>query len=215
MIIMKDKNSFYFLLTFLTMLLAGFLLFKIYDFKKTQQNLQKEYDTYKAEQENKKEWSEARYWDFTFKYPKDWHISLFFTDDNRQTKTFAINPYPVDFTRMAFSKGFYELTIYEDPSLFDDEFWQKTQEEYLAELDFVEPEEIETPYGHIDYYKAKEKQDTAPGQNVEAYFYTLKHPAIEEGQEAKITYLKLELLYINDWQISEFMREIALSIKPL
>lgn len=216
---MKDNRD-NFLLTLAVMLLAGFLLLKLYDGKNLYQALKSEYDNYKAQQEEKEngKWSIARYWDFTFQYPRDWHVSLFFTNDKRETKTFAISPYPIDFTRVAYSRGIYELTIYEDPSLFDDEFWQKTQEEYLKDLEYVEPEEIDTPHGHINYYKGKEKQDTAPGQNVEVYFYKFNYPYFDSSKNQEVTgtnYLKLELLYIEDWRITEMMREMALSIKPI
>lgn len=216
---MKDNRD-NFLLTLAVMLLAGFLLLKLYDGKNLYQALKSEYESYKTQQEEKEngKWSTARYWDFTFQYPRDWHVSLFFTNDKRETKTFAISPYPIDFTRVAYSRGIYELTIYEDPELFNDEFWQKTQEEYLKDLEYVEPEEIETPYGHINYYKAKEKQDTAPGQNVEVYFYKFNYPYFDSSKNQEVTgtnYLKLELLYIEDWRITEMMREMALSIKPI
>ncbi len=213
---MKDNNNFYFLLTLLAMLLAGFLLFKIYDAKKTQQNLQKEYESYKTEQEKKEEWAEAQYWNFAFKYPYGWHVALFFTNDSRQTKTYAISPYPINMASVGYSKGIYELTIYEDPNLFNDEFWKKTQEDYLKELDFIESREIEAPYGHINYYKAKEGQDTAPGQNVEAYFYKFTYSDQKDGGNTQTTiYLKLELLYIEDAYLTQTMKEIALSIKPI
>ena len=107
------------------------------DGKNIYESLKKEYETYKTEQEDKKkgrEWSEARYWDFTFKYPKDWHVALFFTNDQRASKTFAMSPYPIDFTRIAYSKGDYELTIYEDPSIYNDEFWAKQKEDYFLIL---------------------------------------------------------------------------------
>ncbi len=216
---MKDNRD-SFLLTLSVMLLAGFLLLKLYDGKKLYQALKSEYESYKSSQEEKEdgEWSSARYWDFTFQYPRDWHVSLFFTNDERQTKTFAISPYPIDFTRIGYSRGIYELTIYEDPELFDDEFWQQTQEEYLKDLDLVEPEEIETAYGHINYYKGKEKQDTAPGQNVEVYFYKFNYPIFDSEKNQEVTgttYLKLELLYIEDWRLTKMMREMALSIEPI
>lgn len=217
---MKDNNT-YFFITLATIALAGFLLFKIYDGKKIYQSLKSEYDSYKSEQEekekNKEEWSEGRYWDFTFKYPKDWHLALFFTNDERKTKTYAMSPYPIDLTRVAFSKGIYELTIYEDTSLFNDDFWKKEQENYLKELELIEPETIETEYGTINYYKAKEGQkETAPGQNVEAYFYKFNYTLkSDKGDVKKTIYLKLELLYLEDWRITKMMREIALSIKPV
>jgi len=214
---MKDNRD-SFLLTLSVMLLAGFLLLKLYDGKKLYQTLKSEYENYIAQTDESDEWSKARYWDFTFQYPRDWHVSLFFTNDERQTKTFAISPYPIDFTRIGYSRGIYELTIYEDPELFDDEFWQQTQEEYLKDLDLVEPEEIETAYGHINYYKGKEKQDTAPGQNVEVYFYKFNYPIFDSEKNQEVTsttYLKLELLYIEDWRLTKMMREIALSIEPI
>lgn len=209
------ENKTYFLLTILTMGLSAFLLFKIYNNKNDYKNLRNEYDSYKSEQENKQEWSNAKYWDLNFKYPKDWHLAIFFTDDSHATKTYAINPYPIDMTFHGYSKGIYELTIYDDTSTFNDEFWQKTQEEYLKNLEFVEPETITTQYGTINYIKAKEGLETAPGQNVEAYFYKFTYPEIIDGKESKRTvYLKLELLYINDFRLTKMMREIILSFKP-
>lgn len=212
---MKENRT-YFFLTLLTMALAFFLLFKAYDGKKIYQALRTEFDNYKSEQENKQEWSEARYWDFTFKYPKDWHLVLFFTNDDRQSKTYAMSPDPVNMTRMGPSKGIYELTIYEDPTLYNDEFWKKTQEDYLKTLIQIEPETINTEYGTINYYKAKEGQDNAPGQNVEAYFYKFNYTLkSNDGDVKRTTYLKLELLYLEDWRITKMMREIAISFKPI
>jgi len=216
---MKENNT-YFFLTLLTIILAFFLLFKAYDGKKIYEALKNEFNNYKTEQENKQKneqkWAQAQYLDFTFKYPKDWHLALFFTNGDRTSKTYAMAPDPIDMTRMGFSKGIYELTIYEDPSIYNDEFWKKTQEDYLKELKQIEPKTIETEYGTINYYKAKEAQDTAPGQNVEAYFYKFSYNVkSEKGDIKKTFYLKLELLYIEDWQITQMMREIALSFKPI
>ncbi len=212
---MKENRTYFFLALF-TSILAFFLLFKIYENKKSYNSLQTEFNQYKTEQENKEEWSEQKYWYFSFKYPKNWHLALFFTNDDRQTKTFAISPYPIDFTRIAFSKGIYEMTIYDDQSVYNDEFWKKTQEEYQKNLTLIQPETIETEYGTINYYKAKEGQMNAPGQNVEAYFYKFNHTIkTNDGEIKRTIYIKLELLYIEDWRLTEMLRKIALSIKPI
>ena len=210
------ENKTYFFLALATIILAFFLLYKIRDNKKVYQSLKAEYDNYKTQQETKQEWSEIRYWSFTFKYPKDWHLAIFFPNDDRTKKTYAINPFPIDMTAMGFSKGVYELTIYDDQDIYNDEYWQKEQESYLKELDQVDKEVISTEYGSINFYKGKEKQDNAIGQNVEAYFYKFNYILKTEKEDIKKTvYLKLEMLYLTDWRYSKMMREIATSFKPI
>ncbi len=212
---MKETKT-YFFIALLTIVLAFFLLLKIYDGKKVYQSLKNEFDNYKSEQEKKQEWSEARYWNITFKYPKDWHLAIFFPNDDRTKKTYAMSPFPIDMTMMSFSKGVYELTIYNDTDLYNDEYWQKEQENYLKELDQVDKEIIPTEYGSINYYKGKEKQDNAIGQNVEAYFYKFNYTLKTEKEDIKETiYFKLEMLYLTDWRFTKMMREIATSFKPI
>lgn len=208
MVQVMKNNLIYFLLTLATMALAGFLLWQIYQEKQNYGRLQAEYANYKKTQEEKQEYATAHYLSFSFKYPLGWHLALFFSN-NDTTKTYAMSPYPINFTMIAPSRGLFELTIYEDPERFTDEFWQKEQERYLVDLDFVETEQLSTEYGEITFYKGKEKQANAPGQNVEVYFYRFT-----DG-EGNVRYLKLELLYVEDFRLTKMLRDIILSVQPL
>lgn len=208
MVQVMKNNRIYFLIALATMALSGFLLWHIYQEQQRYARLEADYAEYKQAQAEKQEYATTRYFGFSFSYPLGWHLALFFSNNNT-TKTYAMSPYPINFTMTAPTRGLFELTIYEDTEKFTDVFWQKEQERYLVDLDFVETEQISTEYGQITFYKGKEKQANAPGQNVEAYFYRFT------DREGIVRYLKFELLYVEDWRLSKMLRDISMSVQPL